>query len=176
MNKKLKRVAICAAIAVGSVALTIALARFHFFKSLNLKAQDAHFVFRGKVPTKDIMLIGVDQKTLDTFPELTAFWHRYYAAALRGAALGGAKVFVLDETFGIPVDQYVPNLDEDLAGAFLEVQGAMPVVAAFVPGSLGAQKDARFTVPLNMAASTMGAAAFANLTADEDDFLRSEEN
>ncbi len=175
MNKKLKRAAICAAIVVGSVALTLALGRFRFFQSLNLKAQDAHFLFRGKVPTRDIMLIAVDQKTLDTFPELTAFWHPYYADAMRGAALGGAKVFVLDEAFAIPVDKYVKDLDEELAGAFIEVNSTMPVVAAFVPEAMGAQHDARFTVPINIAAATMGASAMANLTADEDDFLRSEE-
>lgn len=177
MNKKLKRTLICAAIAAGSVALTLSLGGIGFFKTLNNKAQDAHFLLRGKVPTRDVFLVGVDQKTLDTFPELTAFWHRYYADALRGAAMGGAKVFVLDEAFGIPVDRYFKDErpDEDLAGAFLEVNATMPVVAAFVPEAMGAQHDARFTVPINMAAATMGAAAFANLTADEDDFLRSEE-
>src|SRR5580704_18638051 len=95
MNRKWKRVAICAAIAVGAVILTVALGDIRFFQLLNLKAQDAHFVFRGKVPTKDIMLVGVDNKTLETFPEPTAFWQKYYADAMRGAALGGAKVFVL---------------------------------------------------------------------------------
>src|SRR5579863_472899 len=175
MKKKWKRAAICAAIAIGSVILTIALGDIRFFKLLNLKAQDAHFIFRGTMPVKDIFLIGVDNKTLETFPELTPFWHHYYADAMRGAALGGAKVFVLDETFGVPVDKYVPDADSYIAQAFLEVAPTMPVVAAFVPEAMGAQHDARFAVPFNMLASTMGAAAMANLTADADDFVRSEE-
>jgi len=175
MNRKLKRALICTAIAVGSVILTLALSDVSLFHTLNLKARDAHFVFRGKVPVKDVFLIGVDNKTLNTFPELTAFWHHYYADAMRGAAMGRAKVFVLDITFGVPVEQYVPGADAEMAQAFLEVAPIMPVVAAFVPEAMGAQHDARFAVPFNMLASTMGAAAFANLTADSDDFLRSEE-
>jgi adenylate cyclase len=177
MNRKWKRLAICTAIAFGSVFLTLALANIRFFQLLNLKAQDSHFVIRGRKPVKDIVIVGIDKKTLETFPEPTSFWHRYYADAMRAAALGGAKVFVLDATFAIPVTKYEPDNDQYIAQAFLEVSPTMPIVAAFVAEAMGAQQDARFTVPLNMAAATMGAAGYANMTADDsaDDFVRRQE-
>ncbi len=42
MKRHWKRVAICAGIALGSVAITLLLATVPFFQGLNLKAQDAH--------------------------------------------------------------------------------------------------------------------------------------
>jgi adenylate cyclase len=177
MRQKWTRIAICAAIAVGSVFLTRALGNIRFFQLLNLKAQDAHFVFRGSVPVKDIVIVGIDNKTLGTFPELTSFWHRYYADAMRGAALGGAKVFVLDATFGVPVEQYVPGNDSYIAQAYAELTPTMPIICAYVAEGMGAAADARFAVPLNMMANALGGAAYANLTADTDadDFIRRQE-
>ena len=176
MQKK-KRAAICGAIAVGSVCLTVGLANVRFFELLNLKAQDSHFVLRGTVPTKDVELVVVDNKTLETFPELTAFWHKYYADAIRGAAAGGAKVFVLDSYFAVPVTKYEPDNDPYIAQAYTEVSPTMPVIAAYVAEGMGSQKDSRFAVPLNMLAAALGGAGFANLTADDnaDDFVRRQE-
>lgn len=175
--QKNKRAAICGAIAVGSVCLTVGLAHVRFFELLNLKAQDAHFVLRGKVPTKDIVLVTVDNKTLETFPELTDFWHKYYADAFRGAAEGGARVLVFDKYFAVPVTKYEPDNDAYLAQAFTEVNPVMPIVAAYVAEGMGSQKDSRFAVPVNMLASALGGAAYANLTVDDsaDDFVRRQE-
>ena len=156
MKRKLIRIAICAAIAVGSVFLTLGLDNVRFFQLLNLKALDAQFVFRGQRPVKDIVIVGVDDKTLEAFPELTGFWHRYYADAMRGAALGGAKVFVLDATFGVPVEQYVPGNDAYIAQAFAELTPTMPIVAAYVAEANGSQQQSAFAVPLNMMASALG--------------------
>ena len=64
MKRNWKRAAICAAIALASVIITVSLGRIRFFQLLSLKAQDAHFVLRGKMPTKDIIvLIEMDEKT-----------------------------------------------------------------------------------------------------------------
>jgi adenylate cyclase len=175
MKRKLIRIAICAAIAVGSVFLTVGLGNVRFFQLLNLKARDSHFVFRGKVPVKDIVIVGIDDKTNDTFPELQSFWQRYYADAMRGAALGGAKVFVLDATFAVPVEQYVPGNDSYLAQAYAELTPTMPIVAAYVAEAMASQQDARFAVPLNMMSAALGGAGFANMTADTDDFIRRQE-
>ncbi len=174
MKRNWQRVAICAAIAVGSVMVTILLASVPFFQGLNLKAQDAHFVLRGAVPTHDLVIIGIDEKTEDTFPELESFWHPYYADAIRGAAGAGAKVFVLDHFFEVPVARYEPDDDAILAQAFAEASPKMPVITAFV-ASKANQKDAAFAVPLNMMSSTFGTAAFANLTVDRDNFVRRQE-
>ena len=116
MKRNWKRVAICSAIAVSSTAITLALGNITFFQLLNLKAQDAHFVLRGKQPTKDIVIVGIDEKALNTFPDPTLFWQPYYADAIQGAAGAGAKVLILDVAFGIPVAKWEPRSEERRVG------------------------------------------------------------
>ena len=175
MTRTTKRALVLGAIVIGSAALTLTLAQVRIFQLINLKAQDANFILRGTRATRDIVLIGIDNETNNRFPELSYFWHRYYADAIRGAAEGGARTFVLDVTFGVPVARYEPDLDAYLAQAFAEVNPVMPVVTAYVPEAMGAQQQAQFAIPLNMMASAMGAAAYANLTNDQDDFVRRQE-
>src|SRR5579862_1230742 len=171
MQRNWQRVTICAAIAIVSVLVTLALANIRVFQILDLKAQDAHFVLRGKVPTRDIVIIGIDTKALNKFTDLTSFWQPYYADAIRGSANAGARVFVLDVFQAIPVAKYEPDNDSALAQAFSEASPKMPVITAFVP-STADQKEAAFAVPLNMMSSAFGTAAMANLTVDNDDFVR----
>ena len=172
MKRNWKRLAIFAAIALSSVVLTLLMANIEFFQIVDLKAQDAHFVLRGAIPTKNIELIEIDDKTKSRYPELLSFWHPYYADAMRGALMGGAKVMVIDVAFGTNVAKYDPTADSVLAGAFAEVATQMPVVCAFVPASTEQQQNPDFMVPLNMAASAFGLSAFPNLTSDGDDFVR----
>ena len=86
MSQQLKRAVIIAAIAVASIAATVALSNLRFFQLLNLKAQDVHFVLRGAKPARNIVLIGVDDETLNQFPEPSLFWQRYFADAITAAA------------------------------------------------------------------------------------------
>jgi adenylate cyclase len=174
MKRHWQRWAICAAIAASSMLITLLLADVSFFKTLALKAQDSHFVLRGKVPTRDIVIIGIDDKALNNFPELFSFWHAYYADAIKGAADAGAKVMVLDVAFAIPVAKWEPNNDAMLAEAFSYAAQKMPVVSAFVP-STADQSNPAYAVPANMLASAFGTAAMANLTVDNDDFVRRQE-
>jgi adenylate cyclase len=171
MKRSWQRVVICAAIALAGVAITLGLSQIRFFQLLNLKAQDAHFVLRGRLPAPDIVLIGIDQKALDNFPELSAFWQPYFGDALRAAADAGARVFVLDKTFAVPVTKYEPDNDANLADAFNYASAKMPVISAFVP-AMSNQQDPRYTVPINMMAMAFGTAAYANLTDDPDGFVR----
>lgn len=171
MKRTWKRAGICAAIALASVAITLLLGDVRFFQLLNLKAQDAHFVLRGKVPTRDVVIIGIDEKSQNKFPEPSLFWQPYYAQAIQAAAEAGAKVLVLDVAFGIPVGKWEPNNDSTLAGAYAAATPTMPVVLAWVANTAD-QTDPAFAVPVNMLASALGGAAFANLTVDSDDFVR----
>ncbi len=171
MKRNWKRVAICAAIAIGATLITRLLSNISFFHLLDLKARDAHFVLRGKEPTKDIIIIGMDDKTLAKYPEPLLFWGHHFAAALKAAADAGAKVFMIDVSFQIPAGKYDPDNDAELAEAFTYATGKMPLVTAFVP-SQADPKDPAFAVPINMLAGAFGTAALANLTADDDDFIR----
>lgn len=175
MKRNWKRALICAAIALSAVIVTLLLDKVTFFQLVKLKAQDAHFVLRGKRPTKDIVIITMDEKADDNFPEPTLFWPPYYADAIQGAAAAGARVLILDTAFGIPVAPYASaaHADDDskLAGAYAAAFPTMPIVSAWVP-SQADQKDPAFAIPVNMMASAFGGAAMAALTVDPDDFVR----
>src|SRR4051794_38909222 len=111
MTRNWKRATICAAIAAGSVAVTLWMGSISFFQLVDLKAQDAHFVVRGPTPTRDVVLIGIDDEALNHFPEMLSFWQPYYAQAIRAVGAGGGKVMVLDVAFGAPVAKYEPQND-----------------------------------------------------------------
>lgn len=118
-----------------------------------------------------MVLLVVDQKSLDVFPEPLLFWHGYYAEAIEAAAGAGASVLGLDVAFPIPVEQWAPGLDQRLAQAVLTASLSMPVLCGYAPGTLANQR--RWPVPLNMAAAALDQMAYVNLRADEDDFIRS---
>ncbi|HXJ42837.1 MAG TPA: adenylate/guanylate cyclase domain-containing protein [Bryobacteraceae bacterium] len=178
MNKTVKRVVIGAGIAVGSVVLTMLMGNIQFFRQVDLKAQDAHFVLRGKLPEKkvdDFRIIYIDDEALGKYAVPTLFWQPIYADTMRAVADGGGKVMVLDVAFQINVAKYAPDNDSILAGAFAEVSPRMPIICAAVPIPMDQQTNPDFAVPLNMMASVFGTSAFPNLTADSDDFIRRQE-
>src|SRR5262249_6213490 len=115
-------------LACAAAAGSWLLSQTPFFHLLHLKARDLHFLMRGVRPVNDIVLLMIDQKSLDTFSDPLLFWHGYYADAIRGAAAGGAKTFGLDVTFAIPVDKWAPDLDQKLAQAVIETVPVMPVI------------------------------------------------
>jgi adenylate cyclase len=174
MNRKWRRIAVCLGIAVGSALSAYFLSRVQFFQLVNLKAQDLHFLLRDKitphsVKVSNIVLLTIDQKSLNTFPEVELFWHPYYAEAIKASAAAGAKVFVLDKAFGVPVSKWEPNHDQMLVEAVSTTAPLMPIVCAYVPGAT------EWPVPINMVAHALGLSAYANLTDDPDDFIREQE-
>jgi class 3 adenylate cyclase len=175
MKKKWRHWALCAVLAVGSALGASLLSDIRFFRILNLKAYDAHFIVRdfvrGRPAISNIVLLTADKKAMDTFPELRVFWNEHYANAIRAAGQAGAKVIALDLAFGVPIDQWQPNADELLAGAIST--SPVPVVVGYV-SELNSNKQSQ-AIPVNMVAGALGLGAFANLTADDDDFIRNQE-
>ena len=171
MMQKWSRWIVMAAIVIACAVSARLLSDVSFFQILNLKSIDAQFVLRGKQPTSGIVLLVADQKALDTFHELRMFWHPYYAQAIKAAGEAGAKVIGLDLAFGVPVEKWEPDLDRMLAEAVST--SPIPVVCGYVP-SLNTNQ-ATLPVPINMIAAALGLSAFANLTADPDDFVRKQE-
>src|SRR5271154_3618568 len=106
-----QRWAVIAAIALGSVAATLLSRNVRLFQLVHLKAGDLHFLVRGKKPTSNIVVIAVDQKSLERSKELMMFWHPFYAEAIRAAAAGGAKVLGLDHHFVVDVKKWEPDND-----------------------------------------------------------------
>jgi adenylate cyclase len=175
MTKKWRHWAFCAVLAVGSALGASLLSDVRFFQILNLKAYDAHFIVRdflhGRPAISNIVLLTADKKAMDTFPELRVFWNEHYANAIRAAGQAGAKVIALDLAFGVPIDQWQPNADELLAGAIST--SPVPVVVGYV-SELNSNKQSQ-SIPVNIMAAALGLGAFANLTSDDDDFIRNQE-
>jgi CHASE2 domain-containing sensor protein len=175
MKRKWRHWALCVLLALGSTAAAWSLGSVRFFQILNLKAYDAHFVLRsllqGPPTIANIVLLVEDQKTFDTFSEPRLFWHKHYADVIRAASDAGAKVIGLDHAFGIPVDKWEPDYDR-LIGESVSAS-AVPVVYGYV-SELNSNKSSQL-MPINMIAAGLGLGAFANLTADADDFIRRQE-
>ena len=70
-----QRWVVIALIALGSIVITRLLGGVRFFELIHLKAGDFHFLARGKQPTSNVVVLAIDQKSLDHFPELMLFWH-----------------------------------------------------------------------------------------------------
>src|SRR6266550_7626989 len=145
--RRRERSAVIAAIAGGSLIATLLLGNVRFFQLVHLKANDLHFLVRGKRATSNIVVLAIDQKSLDTFHELQAFWHPYYAEAINAAAEGGAKVLMMDIAFGVDVRKYEPDNDRMLAAAVLANVEKMPVVVANV--AFMNAKDREWPVQVN---------------------------
>jgi class 3 adenylate cyclase len=179
MSKKWRHWALCAALAVGSVAGASLLSSLRFFQILNLKAYDAHFVARDflgqlfgfRPAVSNIVLLLADQKTRDTFPELEMFWHKHYASVIQAAGQAGAKVIGLDHAFGKPVEQFEPDYDRLMSAAVST--SPVPVVCAYAT-ELNTNPEAQ-SIPINMLSPALGLDGFANLTSDSDDFVRRQE-
>lgn len=174
MGRKWRRLAICTALAVASAMSAFFLSRIQFFQLVNLKAQDLHFLLRDKlsphaIPVSNTVLLTIDKESLNTFPEVELFWHPYYAEAIKASARAGAKVFVLDVAFGVPVSKWEPHHDELLVEAVSNTAAIMPIVCAYVPAATD------WPVPINILAPALGLSAMANLTDDPDDFIREQE-
>lgn len=165
----------CAILAVGSALAAWSLGGVHFFQVLNLKAYDSQFALRALLQStpqiSNIVLLTIDQKTSDNFPEPRLFWQKHYADAIRAAAQAGAKVIGLDLAFGISVEQWQPDYDR-LLGEAVSTSPA-PVVCSFVT-ELNTNVASQ-AIPINMLSAALGLAAYANLTSDADDFVRRQE-
>jgi adenylate cyclase len=175
MKRKWRHWALCVLLALGSTAAAWSLNGVRFFQILNLKAYDAHFVFRsflqGPPTIPNIVLLVEDQKTFDAFSEPRLFWHKHYSDAIRIAVDAGAKVIGLDHAFGIPVDKWEPDYDR-LMGESVSVSAA-PVIYGYVT-ELNSNPTSQL-LPINMIAAGLGLGAYANLTTDADDFARRQE-
>jgi adenylate cyclase len=158
-------------LALASVLLAWALDQTKLFRLIALKSADLQYIATRPHVPDEITLIVVDQKTMDAFSEPRMFWHGYFAEAIEAAAASGARVMGLDLAFPIPVEKYAPGLDQRLASAVIETSTIMPVICAYAGTTM--QKQSDWPVPMNMAAAALGQMAYVNLTADEDDFIRS---
>ena len=137
MKKGLGKVlGIAALIGLAATVLTEISAQTTIVRLLHLKSRDLYFVAKAPERPENLVLLVVDQKSIDRFPEPLLFWHPYYAEAIEAAADAGAKVLGLDVAFPIPVDQWVPGLDQRMAQAVISTSSRMPVLAGYAVSTL----------------------------------------
>jgi adenylate cyclase len=173
VSKQLRKRIGYTSIVLGAAILAVALGQIPFVQLVHLKSRDFQFLVRGSQNVQDIVLITVDQKSLDSYQDLLIFWHPYYAEAIEAAAKGGAKALGLDVAFAVPVEKYEKDHDRRLAEAVITASQTMPVVCGYMTSMKAKQKD--WPVPVNVLANAMRLNGFANLTVDSDDFVRSQE-
>ncbi len=149
--------------------IAVAFSRTRFFHVVSLWVQDTNVVARSPQRPLPILLVMGDQKALDTFPEVTLFWRRYWAEAVRAAVESGAKVIGLDVDVSIPLDSWEPDTDSLLAATVIE--SPVPVICAAPLLSDVRNKP----VPVNMIEGALGLSAFVNLTEDPDGVIRRQE-
>src|ERR1700682_2452297 len=181
MKRKWKHWVIFASIALTSAVGAWMLSGVGFFEQLNLKTSDTQFILRGLIdrkfaslarkPSKDIVLVVIDSKTLEAFREPTLYWNPHFADAIQAAARGGAKVIAIDHAFAIPVGECKPEHDGMLAEAVMT--SGIAVVLNYVADT--ATKNQANAVRANMFAASYEFAALPNLTVDPDDFVRDQE-
>lgn len=169
MRRKRYLAILCLLAVIASVGGGL-LDRTRFFRLIHLKAGDLQFLLRGRRQPSNIVILAIDQKSLDNFREPMIFWHPYYAEAIRASAVAGAKVFGLDVSFEIPVTKWDKTADLVLAQAVQDVSARMPVVCTYVPTLIAHQQDD--PVMVNMIAAHNRLVAYVNLLPDEDDFVR----
>ncbi|MFN3322122.1 MAG: CHASE2 domain-containing protein [Bryobacteraceae bacterium] len=170
LPRLLRSGALALALAVCAASATLLLYQTRFFQLIELRAYDSHFLLRPVQPTGDIVLLIVDEESLERIPEPTLFWHGYYAEAIEAAARAGARALGLDIFFAVPVARWEPDHDRRLTEAVIDAARAMPVVCGFAPPGAGTGTPA--AAPLYLAASALGMTASLHLRLDPDDFVR----
>jgi class 3 adenylate cyclase/CHASE2 domain-containing sensor protein len=79
----------------------------------------------------DIALIGIDEGTLQAFPEPVALWHGYLGTILHGLARASPRAVAIDVE--LPTHSYDflrPGSDRELLGAIVALRSAAPLVIA----------------------------------------------
>ena len=157
-----------ALVLIASIGLAFVAGRLPLFDYLNYLVQDS--LVRDAAPPAiggDILVVGVDEATLEAFPEPIVMWHKYMAGVIDGARIGGARAMGMDLIPAISLDWLDRSLDLTLFKALRKATAAgMPVVLGYDSGENGQIPHRKFM----MAASGLG---YLNLWPDRDGVVRS---
>ena len=117
------------------VALGMVLAWTHTLEPLDRLLGDAGFRWlreqRPQPLQKDVVLVGIDEKTFQALREPFALWHPHLGRFFKGMALARPSVLGLDIV--LPDRSYdfmLPRYDQPLAEGLLALRGAVPIVLA----------------------------------------------
>ena len=140
------------------------------------RTDDLRFAYRGSLPPSTeapITLLAIDEESLVRLPAPLMLWHSYFAPVIEKLAENGAATVGVDFIFS-DIINFDPDGQRALSAALLSAgTNGMPVVLAYRVGRLGVQQPPE---AIRFAALAVGhTVAFANLTTDDDDFVRRQE-
>lgn len=127
-----------------------------------------HLIFQAW-PTLEpapVVVIGIDDASLEAFPTPLMLWHEYFAAVIAAASHVEAQAVGFDLIHAIALDDLAPELDAALVRALLQARRAgIPVILGYSTGTGGLLPHPKF----RFAASDLG---FLDLAPDTDGVLR----
>jgi adenylate cyclase len=135
--------------------------------NLNLRVYDFFLSNTQLNSTHDnIVVIGIDDETLQHFEDPLVLWHEYLSQVIRGVTDGEAQVIGLDIIPTISLEKIAPEYDRKLMHAMKQSSdNGTPVYLGFKAGKSGLMPHKKFL----FVASGLG---FLNLSPDNDGKIR----
>jgi len=122
------------------------------------------------VPAPAVAIVGIDEETLEQFPEPLALWHGHIARFLRAMVLAGPSAVGVDVL--LPERSYnsfMPGVDQTLLRAIIEARRALPVVFGITVDSAGKPSG---ILPAFAAAAGEAGLGYALFPVDADGVVR----
>ena len=159
-------------VAVLAFALLIGSTQLLTIPDLALRDSQSRILahYFPKQPARDVVIVGIDEKSFDNFAEPLALWHAHFGQFLQAMAL--AKPAVLGMDIVLPdrsFDWLVPNHDRRLLEGLLAARKTTNLVLGVTLDERGA---ARKIHPPFMAIAGENAFGFVMLPLDQDNVVR----
>lgn len=172
-NKRLRRFGVALPVAAGSVLMAAAMNAVFSLQWLDHKISDvavrrSTVLEETKLPESDVVLVVIDEHSLQTIPEPLAYWQPHVGQLLKMLGSAHVKAVGLDMVFTANDDRARAE-SKQLAQVFAEVsEQGTPVVLGYDAGTVLPDS------PLYMlaGASSPRRLGYLNLPADDDDFVR----
>jgi adenylate cyclase len=135
--------------------------------SLNLHVYDFLLANTTVSSTSDdVVVIGIDDQSLQRFDEPLVLWHKYLAQVINGAADSNAKGIALDIIPTISLDKLAPELDQQLIYSIRHANNSgTPVYLGFRTGENKIMPHRKFLL-------SAGGLGFLNFYPDKDGKIR----
>lgn len=141
---------------------------------IELKTLDYRFLWRGiEEPDDRIVILGVDDKSLDKIKDPMIFWRPHFAKVIKKLAESGAKSVGLDFVFALALKKSIDGLDYDriMAMALKEADNVI-LTKTFKHDKESNSYFVTETIPRLRFAANRHYSGFANLTNDPDNCVR----
>lgn len=168
------RITLKRSVFLGILLLASVGSLLHWTQRLDLKLLDLQFsVLRAlapPVPAPDVVIVGIDEETLQQFPEPLALWHGHlarflHAMVLAGPAAVGVDVLLPERSY----DAFMPGVDQTMLRAIIAARRALPVVFAITVDSEGKPSS---ILPSFAAAAGAAGLGYALFPVDGDGVVR----